>query len=486
MTRNNAAPRLTRRRFINLVGKAGGYAAVYNTMAAMGLLPVPAAYAGPPQLAPGSGRGVRVVILGAGIAGLAAAYELGKAGYDCVILEARDRPGGRSWTIRGGDRIEETDSVQTAEWDRAEHLYFNAGPARLPHHHAAILGYCQEFGVPLEVMVNDNRNALLHHESAFGGKPVRMRQAHGDMRGHLAELLAKALDKGALDEAVSGDDKVKLLAFVRGFGALREDLTYGGSPRAGYEVQPGAGLEFGRLNPPLALKTLMQGQFWQLTTESNATVVYKDRRSGAETALEAPYVLVTLPLPVLRELDVDFSSRHRAAIRAGDYVPAAKIAFAANRRFWEDDEQIYGGISWTTQDITQIWYPSSPIHAPNGILLGAYVWSHDIGEKFARLAPAERVRLAIAQGEKLHPRYGAEVSRGVAVSWAKVPFSAGAWCEWSAEAKRDAYPVLLEPDGPLFLAGEHLSNLPGWQEGSILSAYDAVKAIAQRVAARKL
>ena len=533
MTRNNAAPRLTRRRFINLVGKAGGYAAVYNTMAAMGLLPVPSAYAGPPQLAPGSGRGVRVVILGAGIAGLAAAYELGKAGYDCVILEARDRPGGRSWTIRGGDRIEETDSVQTAEWDRAEHLYFNAGPARLPHHHAAILGYCQEFGVPLEVMVNDNRNALLHHESAFGGKPVRMRQAHGDMRGHLAELLAKALDKGALDEAVSGDDKVKLLAFVRGFGALREDLTYGGSPRAGYEVQPGAGLEFGRLNPPLALKTLMQGQFWQLTTgfaegftqaatmlqpvggmdriatafarrlekvitynaavtrvaragESNATVVYKDRRSGAETALEAPYVLVTLPLPVLRELDVDFSSRHRAAIRAGDYVPAAKIAFAANRRFWEDDEQIYGGISWTTQDITQIWYPSSPIHAPNGILLGAYVWSHDIGEKFARLAPAERVRLAIAQGEKLHPRYGAEVSRGVAVSWAKVPFSAGAWCEWSAEAKRDAYPVLLEPDGPLFLAGEHLSNLPGWQEGSILSAYDAVKAITQRVAARKI
>src|SRR5215831_13346790 len=116
----------TRRRFINLVGRAGGYAAIYNTMAAMGLLPVPA-YAGPPQLAPDSGRGVRVVILGAGIAGLTAAYELTKAGYQCVVLEARARPGGRAWTLRGGDRVEETDSVQTVEWERAEHLYFNAG-----------------------------------------------------------------------------------------------------------------------------------------------------------------------------------------------------------------------------------------------------------------------------------------------------------------------------------------------------------------------
>src|ERR1043166_6496303 len=157
-------PPLTRRRFINLVGRAGGYAAVYNTMAAMGLLPVPA-YAGPPQLAPGSGRGVRVVILGAGIAGLTAAYELTKAGYDCVMLdardragagartsaltpayeltragydcpvpEARDRPGRRAWTLRGGDRVEETGSVQTVAWANGEHLYFNAGPARLPQH----------------------------------------------------------------------------------------------------------------------------------------------------------------------------------------------------------------------------------------------------------------------------------------------------------------------------------------------------------------
>ena len=534
MTATAPRPPLTRRRFINLVGKAGGYAAIYNTMAAMGLLPVPAAYAGPPQLQPGSGRGVRVVVLGAGIGGLTAAYELGKAGYECVVLEARDRAGGRAWTLRGGDKVEETDSVQTAAWERADHLYFNPGPARLPQHHAAILGYAREFGVPLEVIVNDNRNALAQHDRAFEGKPVSQRQVRGDIAGHLAELLAKALDKGALDEAIGEIDKEKLLAFVRGFGALQKDLTYQGSPRAGYDVLPVAGLEFGKLSSPLALKVLTQSPFWQLATsfpdgftqaatmlqpvggmdriaaavarrlgdvvtygaevtrvartgESSAVVVYKDR-SGAEKSIEAPFVLITLPLPALRRLDVDFSPPYRtaAAAGAGDYVPAVKAAFYCGRRFWEEDERIYGGISWTTQDITQIWYPSTNFHGRDGILLGAYVWTHEIGERFTGQPPDERLRRAVAQGAKLHPNYAAEVSRGVCVSWTKIPFSYGGWCEWSEENKRNAYPVLLEPDGPLFLAGEHLSNVPGWQEGSILSAHKAVAAIAERAAARKI
>jgi monoamine oxidase len=195
-----------------------------------------------------------------------------------------------------------------------------------------------------------------------------------------------------------------------------------------------------------------------------------------------------VPLPVLTDIDVDFSPPHRAAIAAGaaDYVPAAKTAFYCGRRFWEEDDQIYGGISWTTQDITQIWYPSTNFHGTDGILLGAYVWSHDIGERLAALPPAERIRLALTQGQKLHPAYAADVARGVAVAWAKVPFSRGGWCEWSEDNKRNAYPVLLEPDGPLFLAGEHLSNVPGWQEGSILSAHTAVAAIAQHAAARKI
>lgn len=523
-------PGVTRRAFVNLVGRAGGASAVYSTMVAMGLLPVPVAYAGPPLLPPASGRGRRVVILGAGIAGMTAAHELGKAGFDCIVLEARARPGGRCWTLRGGDQAEETDSTQTVRWERADDIYFNPGPARLPQHHTAILGYCRELGVLLRPLVNDNRNALAHSEASFEGKPVRLHRVANDLRGHVAELLAKAVNRGALDQELTGPDKESLLALARGFGRLRADFTYRGSSRAGYRELPGAGAHGGRLNEPLALKTLASSAFWhdaasfgeqfdQAATmlepvggmdriaqafarrlgpriryskvvaqirrvgETRARVVYRDSRTKAEAALEADHVLVTLPLSVLGKLATDFSAAHRAAIAAATYMPAAKVAFAARRRFWEEDQHIYGGISWTTQDITQIWYPSTGMHSDKGILVGAYIWTTGLGEAFARLAPAERLELARRQGEKLHPTYRADTQHGVAVAWAKVPFSEGAWCDWSHEARRTSYTVLLEPDGPLVLAGEHLSHLPGWQEGAVLSAHAAVKAIAERASA---
>ena len=197
-------------------------------------------------------------------------------------------------------------------------------------------------------------------------------------------------------------------------------------------------------------------------------------------AIEADFVVVTLPLKVLGAVASDFSPRHKTAIAEATYMPAAKVAFDAKRRFWEEDEHIYGGISWTTQDITQLWYPSTGMHAPGGILVGAYIWTASIGEAFARLSLAERLERALGQGEKLHPTYRTDTRHGVSICWGKIPFSEGAWCEWTPEARRSAYPVLLEPDGPLFLAGEHLSYLTGWQEGAVLSAHATIKLIGER------
>ena len=66
---------------------------------------------------------------------------------------------------------------------------------------------------------------------------------------------------------------------------------------------------------------------------------------------------------------------------------------------------IYGGISWTTRDVTQIWYPSAGIHQQKGVLVGAYIWTEDIGDKFAAMQPADRITAALAGGERLHPNY---------------------------------------------------------------------------------
>src|SRR5689334_1390255 len=96
---------LTRRALLEQVGKAGGVGAAYMAMEALGLaIPTPAG-AENFRLPSSSGTGRSVIILGAGIAGLVSAYELKRAGYRVTVLEARERIGGRSWTIRGGDRV---------------------------------------------------------------------------------------------------------------------------------------------------------------------------------------------------------------------------------------------------------------------------------------------------------------------------------------------------------------------------------------------
>ena len=103
----------TRRDFLMRVGDAGGFGAAFATMQSLGLMPMAASAASVPDLPADAGKGVKAVVLGGGIAGLVAAYEMGKAGFQCTLLEAQERPGGRIWTIRNGTTVEFSDGTKT-------------------------------------------------------------------------------------------------------------------------------------------------------------------------------------------------------------------------------------------------------------------------------------------------------------------------------------------------------------------------------------
>ena len=516
---------LTRRGLIQLVGGGAGTAAAYATMQAMGLMAMPAAYAGTPELASGSGQGRHVVVLGAGIAGMVAAYELAKADYTVTMLEATGRAGGRNRTYRGGDTIVEEGGTQLVDFDRDPDLYFNAGPARLPYHHEGILSYCREFGVDLEPIVNDNRGAFFQDDAAFGGERIRNRQVINDGRGVIAEMLTKAVNKGALDDELSALDKETFLDFVSSFGGLG-DGTFAGTSRGGYATAPGSGLNApGAYLPRLDMGELLRSDFWgyklhfgegftqaatmmqpvggmdqivrafvervgpmiqrnAVVTEirregDGARVVYTDA-TGASRAVEAEHVVCTIPFAVLKDIDNDFSAPVRSAIAECHYVNACKAAFQAERRFWELDDQVYGGISWVNDDITHIWYPTAGLGREKGVIVGTYIWSDEIGARFGEMPFGGRLEMVLAQGSKVHPSYRDDVVAGSSIAWHKVPFQHGGWAEWEGETRATAYPAVVAGDGPFHFAGEHMSYLTGWQEGSVLSAHDCVAAIGER------
>src|SRR6478735_7484519 len=137
----------SRRDLLSLVGSVAGSAAMYQAMTSLGFAS-DSNYEGPLKLS-GDVKGASVLVLGAGLAGLTAALELRQAGYKVQVLEFNSRPGGRNWSLRGGDTFTELSGItQKCEFD--EGLYINPGPWRIPYHHHGLLDYCKRLGVALE------------------------------------------------------------------------------------------------------------------------------------------------------------------------------------------------------------------------------------------------------------------------------------------------------------------------------------------------
>jgi monoamine oxidase len=538
---------LTRREFLMRAGHVGGYGAAFVLMQSLGLLAIPEAVGetGPLRLV--DGKGTRVVILGGGIAGLVAAYELGKAGWSCTILEARQRPGGRNWSIRNGTEVDFTDGTrQTCAFEEGH--YFNAGPARLPSTHHTMLGYCHELGVALEVEVNSSRSALMQSDKLNAGVAVPERRVVNDTRGHVSELLAKCVRKGALDEEFNTDDRERLIEFLRQYGDLNPDLLFRGTDRSGYKVPPGAAQQSPVINDPLAMHELLDANLWQgmlveeviewqptmfqpvggmdripfafaarldsvirygavvsriRQSDSGVTVTYSDG-SGADQTLNADYCICAMPLTSARTLDADFSAPIRAILDSVKYDSAYKIAWEAPR-FWEKEANIFGGISYLQQTVDLVWYPSARFFSPTGIVIGGYSIEQPpalgaLPNLLAKSELAYRTQLANGYAFASLPSMQAKLDAsrrsidllhpGHGKDLANPVYVSWGHIphnlgSWISLAWNDekALATLQSPDRRVYFAGDHTSRLVGWQEGAALSAYRVINQLGERMAA---
>ena len=501
---------LTRRHFLVRVAAAGGASLVYEAMTGLGLLATPSQTRF--EL---SGRvsGVRVLVLGAGLAGMTVAYQLGKVGFECRLLEARARPGGRVFTVRRGTVSEENGPGQTAAFD--DGLYFNAGPMRISHHHETTLAYCRELQVPVEVFVADSESAYLFQtrSSTLSGRRIRLREARADFDGYIAELLSKALSQTQLDQPLTNDDREKLLSYLRRLGALDQQRQYRGSPRrSGYEERSaplplrdllGANYDFylgidwdsqpammqvvgGMDRLPAALAERLGNRIIYRAAvreirqgERGVWAVYADG-DGRLRRVDADYLVSTIPLPVLSGIQKDLSQPVQAAIAASAYDGAGKIGLQFKRRFWEEDDQIYGGRSWTDQEIGQILYPAHGFGGRKGILVGYYL---DFARTMRERPPAEVQRMALEQGARIHPQYTTEFETEFSVSWPRVPWSRGSWRAETSAALQALGP-LRQPDGRVHFAGDYMTDMSSWMQGAFESGREVAMALHARAVTR--
>ena len=531
-TETSQAAEMTKRSFLQSVGMIGGTAAVMTALQGFEI-----GFASemdrPPEMAT-DGKGKKVIILGAGLAGMVLAFEMAKKGYKTQIIEALDYAGGRCVSARKGSVIEEIGGDKQV-CNFAEGNYVNYGPWRIPAEHKSTIYYCRSLGVPLEVMINKSGKSYYYYENKegpFKGKNVRQEHADVDFKGYTTELLAKVADQGALDQLISQEDKEMLLTHLKKSGLIdTKELNYRANRARGHSSYPGAATNFGKLSDPYAMADIFSiGQSSRNETadhpavmfqavggmdqiaqglknalnkkqirynsevtdmvqsDEGVEVTYKSTKTGRVRTEKADYVISTAPLGVMQKININLSEKFAAALKATSGNPACKIGVEMNRRFWEQDDLIYGGSSNTDIPGHRVMsYPSGNMfgsaHGDTGVILGYYPIG-GTSVPISNLSMAERAEFALSVGEKIHPgnyrkHYTGET---ISVAWHKMKYALSGWENWSRRGRTRAFPVMQEGDKRIFVSGNIASPaLSGWMAGAIEGAWSTMEVIDKRV-----
>lgn len=198
--------------------------------------------------------------------------------------------------------------------------------------------------------------------------------------------------------------------------------------------------------------------------------------------------------------------------RKDKYVPrfladTTKVGWQADRHLWQGSHvgrtvprtevgvvPIFGGISWTDNEIQQIWYPSTAYQDQKGVLTGAYNFDKT-AHKWGKLPVSRRLNMARSDASKFGKKFGAGLEDGLAIAWQNMPHIKGGWAYWQAvgdaEYATKQFNAIAQGSGVydkrtrkhshpnFFIVGDQISSLPGWQEGAIAAAINAITRMAR-------
>jgi monoamine oxidase len=460
-----------------------------------------AALALDPKPLPRTSRPRRILVLGAGLAGLSAAWQLTEAGHDVVVLEGQRRPGGRVLTLRE---------------PFSDGLYAEAGAGRIPETHSLTLHYVKLFGLELEpfypargksVLFVRGRRIPYAKLEEVDMSAVALDLTADDRRIGLAGMDAKYVAgllhrlgdieaPGWPPPALAGIDRMSFAEFLFQSGASPDAAAYialgfektsaldslrdamhhhtrtlskirGGNdllPKA-FAARLSRVIRYGC--PVVAIR---QG------TEDVEAVV--ESAAGTREPVRGDLMICTIPFTVLRSIPVEpaFPAYKRGVIDTISSGSVTRIELQTRRRFWEDRGE--NGFASIDRPM-EIWSPSWDQPGPRG-LIQAYVYE-DLARRVCAEDDASRIRFALDTLERVHPGLAQNFEGGVTKCWDEDPWARGAYTLYRPGQLSAGWPALIErPEGRIYFAGEHVSPYPGWIQGALWSGHRAAETVNAR------
>lgn len=451
--------------------------------------------------------GRRVIVVGAGLAGLAAAYELGRTGYDVTILEARLRPGGRVHTLRE---------------PFSDGLYAEAGAARIQDTHAFTLRFAKQFNLTLDPFFPTVGATVARVAGERISGPPRMpvdlarvplpftdeerKQGHiGCLVKYLFSHVPEIGDPTSPDWPAKDLSRfeVSIADFCRKQGAspafisliglghdlsamstlhLLRDTAVGASTKQWYKIRGGNDLLPKAIASTLSDRILYGAPVVRLEQDA-AGVRATYLRGETPIAIDGDYLVCAIPLPVLRRVEVRpaLSAAKRAAIDGIEFMPMARVFLQSRRRFWLDR----GDSGWgSTDDPIDVWDYTRDQPGTRGIL-GAYT-SGRMAQQISTREPVERGPFVLEMMERLHPGTREHYEGSASYSWITDRWAHGAAAEFKNGQMSAFYRPLREREGRFFFAGEHTSPWGGWMNGGLESGDRVAREIRETLALRQV
>ena len=490
---------LTRRRFL------------HRSLASAAILATPGAFAAsfkPENFAlPRAAPPKKIVVIGAGLAGLTAAYELQQTGHDVTVLEARSRPGGRVYTLR--DKFD-------------DNLYAEAGAMDFNHSYTQLLRYAAQFEVPtVELPVQQNEvvfargKRLLIQRGVEPAWPFKLTTEEKNLGRaglddkYLAPLrkeIGNPLDPSWPDASLAPYDRLTVEQFLLTRGVSQEGIEllklslYGPDYdkvsaletlsaesfsdsdykymtfRGGNDQLPKAFAS--RLGDPIrynaAVTKIQDAGERVAVTVSDSTAA---KSAASQQQVEADRVIITIPFAVLRNVEISapIPDAKRNVIQKMRYAPVMRVYLQTTTRFWTERKE--NGSATTDLPIGDVVDHTSTQPGTRGILEAQMYGGRAVYAK--SLSEDDRLRFAARDIVKVHPGLEKNYEKGVSFAWDESdPYSGGGWC-WHAPGEVLAdYPLVSQLHGRLHFAGEHTSSLVSTMEGAILSGQRAAKEVA--------